>query len=86
MINLNMPPAYVTVYAKCVDDSLPAFDPEEWIQLGKVYVVKHFTEPLNTTEGVALTILDEYGEEIHPSDSHWSFASHRFELYTIYLN
>lgn len=86
MINLNVPPKYVALYAKCIDDSLPAFEPSEWIKEGRVYRVKHFTEPLNTSEGFAVTIIDEAGEEIHPSASHWSFASHRFDLFGIHLN
>ena len=61
-------------------------DHEEWIEEGRVYVVKHLSEPLNISEGLALTILDKTGNEIHPSGSHWSFASHRFELFSVYLN
>jgi hypothetical protein len=86
MVNLIVPPTYMALFAKCVDDSLPAFQPDEWIEDGKVYRVKHYTEPLNTSEGYAVTILDENGQEIHPSPSHWSFASDRFEMYSIYLN
>jgi hypothetical protein len=86
MVNLIVPPTYLALYAKCIDDSLPAFQPDEWIEDGKVYRVKHYTEPLNTSEGYAVTILDQNGEEIHPSASHWSFASDRFDMYSIYLN
>jgi hypothetical protein len=86
MVNLFIPPSYMAVYAKCVDATMPAFKPEEWIEEGKVYPVKHFTEPLNQGEGFAVTIMDEDGVEIHPSASHWSFASTRFELYTLHLN
>lgn len=86
MVNLNVPPKYLALYAKCIDDSLPAFNPDEWVKEGKVYRVKHYTEPLNTAEGYAVTIVDEDGEEIHPSASHWSFASDRFEMYSVYLN
>jgi hypothetical protein len=86
MVNLIVPPTYMALFAKCVDDSLPAFQPDEWIEDGKVYRVKHYTEPLNTSEGYAVTILDENGQEIHHSPSHWSFASDRFEMYSIYLN
>lgn len=86
MVNLFVPPSYMAVYAKCIDASMPAFEPEEWIEEGKVYPVKHFTEPLNQGEGFAVTIMDEDGIEIHPSSSHWSFASGRFELYTLHLN
>ncbi len=86
MVNLNIPPKYLAVYAQCIDDSLPAFQPDEWIENGRIYPVKYFTEPLNTQEGFAVTILDADGEEIHPSASHWSFASHRFEILTFFLN
>jgi hypothetical protein len=86
MVNLIVPPKYLALFAKCIDDSMPAFEPEEWITEGGIYRVKHYTEPLNTTEGFAVTILDEKGEEIHPSSSHWSFSSERFEMYSIYLN
>ncbi|MDX5347835.1 MAG: hypothetical protein LPJ89_01975 [Hymenobacteraceae bacterium] len=86
MVNLIVPPGYLAVYAKCVDANMPAFEPDEWIEEGKVYRVKHYTEPLNESEGMALTILDEEGEEIHPSASHWSFASHRFQLFSVHLN
>lgn len=86
MVNLFIPPSYMAVYAKCIDASMPAFEPEEWVEQGKVYPVKHFTEPLNQGDGFAVTIVDEDGVEIHPSASHWSFASHRFEMYTLHLN
>ena len=86
MVNLFVPPSYMAVYAKCIDASMPAFNPEEWIEQGKIYPVKHFTEPLNQGEGFAITIVDEDGVEIHPSSSHWSFGSHRFEMYTLHLN
>ena len=86
MVNLIIPPKYLAVYAQCVDDSLPAFQPDEWIEEGRIYQVKHYTEPLNTSEGFAVTILDGNGEEIHPSSSHWSFASDRFEIFSICLN
>ncbi len=86
MVNLNIPPKYLALYARCIDDSLPTFEPEEWIEAGRIYPVKCFTEPLNVSEGMAVTILHHDGHEIHPSPSHWSFASHRFELFSIYLN
>ena len=86
MVNLIIPPKYIAVYAYCINDSLPSFEPEEWIEAGRIYQVKHYTEPLNTTEGFAVTIVDTSGEEIHPSSSHWSFASHRFEIFSICLN
>ena len=86
MVNLIVPPNYQVIYAWCIDDSLPAFKPEEWIEKGRVYAVKHISEPLNISEGYALTILDMEGNEIHPSASHWSFASHRFDLFSIFLN
>jgi hypothetical protein len=86
MVNLIIPPSYQAMYAWCLDDSLPDFLPDAWVEKGRVYVVKHFSEPLNISEGYALTLLDRKGEEIHPSESHWSFASHRFELFSIYLN
>lgn len=86
MVNLIYPPSYLLLFARCIDDSLPAFDPEEWIEEGKVYQVKHYTESLNNGDDMALTILDEKGEEIHPSPSHWSFASSRFDLFAIHLN
>ncbi|PSR55454.1 hypothetical protein AHMF7605_19055 [Adhaeribacter arboris] len=86
MVNLNIPPKYVALYAHCIDDSLPSFEPDEWIEAGRIYAVKCFTEPLNVSEGVAVTILNRDGQEIHPSSSHWSFASNRFELFSIYLN
>ena len=74
------------MYAWCIDDSLPAFEPAEWIEIGRIYTVKHMAESLTTTESFALTILDMDGHEIHPSESHWSFASDRFELFSVYLN
>ena len=86
MVNLIFPPKYMAVYAQCIDDSLPTFEPEEWIQEGRIYQVKHYTESLNNSEGFAVTILDANGEEIHPSPSHWSFASDRLEIFSICLN
>ena len=86
MVNLIYPPSYMMVYAKCIDDTLPTFEPEEWVKEGQVYMVKHFTEPLNQEEGMAVTIIDDTGDEIHPSSSHWSFSSNRFELFSVFLN
>lgn len=86
MIDLITPPSYQALYAWCIDDSLPGFAPEAWVEKGRVYVVKHLSEPLNLSEGYALTLLDKQGREIHPSGSHWSFASHRFEMFSVYLN
>jgi len=86
MVNLIVPPKYQAMFAWCVDDSLPGFEPEEWIEEGRVYPVKHLSEPLNISEGYALTILDKNGTEIRPSDSHWSFASNRFEMFSVFLN
>ena len=80
MVNLFVPPSYMAVYAKCVDATMPAFEPEEWIEEGKVYPVKHFTEPLNQGDGFAVTIMDEDGVEIHPSSSHWSFRLHTVRI------
>lgn len=86
MVNLIIPPSYQAIYAWCHDASLPHFEPEVWVEEGRVYAVKHMSEPLNQAEGYALTLLDQDGEEIHPSESHWSFASRRFELFSIFLN
>ncbi|HSI91112.1 MAG TPA: hypothetical protein VK927_08345 [Adhaeribacter sp.] len=86
MVNLIVPPNYQALYAWCIDDSLPGFEPDAWIESGRIYAVKHLSEPLNVTEGMALTIQDAFGNEIHPSPSHWSFASHRFELFSVFLN
>ena len=86
MVNLITPPNYQVMYARCIDDSLPAFEPSEWIELGRIYTIKHLAESLTTSEGFALTLTDTEGREIHPSDSHWSFASDRFELFSVFLN
>lgn len=81
-----VPPAYAAWYAWCVNADLPSFKPDAWIEKDRVYRIKYIAEPLNVTEGAALTITDQQGAEIHPSDSHWSFASHRFEIFTFILN
>jgi len=84
-VPLALPPRYYQVYAWCIDASLPNFTPDEWIEEGKIYKVKHFAESLNTDD-VAVTITDDVGEEIHPSESMHSFKLSRFELFHICLN
>jgi len=80
------PPKYIQVYAYCVNDDQPKFTPNEWITEGRLYKVKFFAEPLNVTEGDAVTITDNKDNEIHPSSTHFSFKSDRFEFFEIFLN
>jgi hypothetical protein len=58
-VNLYSTPKYIQVYAVCVDAKKPKFETDEWVEHGKMYKVKHFTEPLNVTEGQAVTITDK---------------------------
>ena len=84
--NLYSAPKYIQVYAVCVNDEKPKFETEEWITNGKMYKVKYFTEPLNVTEGEAVTITDGAGNEIHPTPTHFSFKSDRFNFFEVFLN
>ena len=85
MVNLFAPPPFIAVYAYCKDDSLPKFKPQNWIRKNRLYRLKHFCESLNT-DGLAVTLIDRNGEEIHPSDSMSSFRSDRFEFFHIIMN
>lgn len=85
MVNLFAPPPFIAVYAYCIDDSLPKFKPQNWIRKNRLYRLKHFCESLNT-DGLAVTLIDRNGEEIHPSDSMSSFRSDRFEFFHIIMN
>jgi len=85
MVNLFAPPPFVSVYAYCIDDSLPKFKPDNWVRKNKLYRLKYFCESLNT-DGMAVTLIDRNGEEIHPSDSMSSFRSDRFEFFQIIMN
>jgi len=84
-VPLMLPPNYYQVFAQCVDDSLPSFTPDEWIERGKIYKVKYFVESLNVDD-MAVTITDDIGEEIHPSPSMFSFKSNRFNIFHVCLN
>lgn len=85
MVNLFSPPPFVATYAFCIDDSLPKFKPDNWISKNRLYRLKYFCESLNT-DGMAVTLVDGNGEEIHPSDSMNSFRSDRFTFFEIILN
>lgn len=85
MPQLYTPAPYITLYAYCVDDSLPRFRPDNWIRKNRLYRVKFICESLNT-DGMALTLVDKRGEEIHPSDSMSSFRADRFRMFQVFLN
>lgn len=84
-VPLYAPPAYVAVYAYCIDDSLPRFTPDNWVKRDRVYKVKWFAEGLNT-DSTAVTIADNKGEVIHPSDSMSAFKVDRFIIFQFILN
>lgn len=86
MATLYNPPSYLKIYAKCINDSLPKFKPNNWIKNGKFYNVKSFVEPLNLTEEMAVIITDSKNNEIHPNATYWSFNSNRFEFFNVFLN
>ena len=85
MPNLYAPLPYIALYAFCIDDSLPKFRPDNWIRRNRLYRVKFICDALNT-DGMALTLLDSRGEEIHPSDSMSSFRAERFDIFQTFLN
>jgi hypothetical protein len=85
MPNLYTPLPYIALYAFCVDDSLPKFRPDNWVRRYRLYRVKYLCESLNT-DGMAITLVDKRGEEIHPSDSMSSFRAERFDIFEIFLN
>ena len=85
-VQLKFPAKFIQIYATCIDDTLPKFKPNEWVKTNKIYKVKAFTEALNQTEATAIIITDKEGNEIHPSDSHWSFSSERFSFFEVILN
>lgn len=87
MANLNTPPKYIELYAVCVDDEKPKFKVDNWIRNNGIYRVKYIcTEPLNQTEGFAITITDNKGDIIHPTSSMSSFKSSRFNMFEVVLN
>lgn len=85
MADLIAPASFVEVYAMCIDDSMPNFIPEKWVQKNHLYKLKYITESLNTSE-MAVTITDCYGNEINPSDNIKAFKSERFHFFQIILN
>jgi hypothetical protein len=85
MADLIAPASFVNVFAFCIDDSLPKFTPDRWIQKNRVYKLKYITDSLNTSE-MAVTIVDRNGDEINPSDSVRAFKSERFQFFQIILN
>lgn len=85
MAQLYSPPVFVETYAYCIDDSMPNFKPDNWIKKNHLYKMKFFTESLNTSE-MAITICDNKGNEINPSDNIKSFKSERFVFFNIILN
>lgn len=87
MTTVFKPAKHIQVFAKCVDDSLPiSFKPNQWIKKDKIYKVKYIAEPLNVTEGEAITITNDKGIEISPSESIGAFRSDRFETFEVFLN
>lgn len=85
MANLMIPASYVSLYAYCKDDTPPKFKPINWIKKNKIYKIKYITESLNTDE-FAITITDDKGNEIIPSDTIRAFKSERFDFFEFYLN
>jgi hypothetical protein len=86
MVNLEIPPKHIEIFAVCIDDEKPKFHINNWIEKNKWYRVRGFTEPLNISDGKAVIIYDSKGNEIHPSESHWSFSANRFDYKIIVLN
>jgi hypothetical protein len=85
MANLIKPAPFVDILAFCIDDSMPKFKPDRWVKKNKLYRLKYMAESLNTSE-MAITIVDNQGNEINPSDSIKAFKSERFILFPIFLN
>jgi hypothetical protein len=85
MANLMIPPPFVNMYAFCKDDTLPKFKPDNWIEKNKIYRIKYIAQSLNTDE-LAITLIDNNGEEINPSETIKSFKSERFDFFEFYLN
>lgn len=85
MVRLFVPPPFVAVYAFCINDELPRFHPDNWIKRDRLYRMKHYCESLNS-DGMAVTLMDNKGNEIHPSESMSSFRANRFVFFEIVLN
>lgn len=85
MANLMRPASYVSLYAYCKDDTPPKFKPLNWIKKNRLYKIKYITDSLNTDE-MAITIVDNSGNEINPSETIKAFKSERFDFFQIILN
>lgn len=85
MVRLFSPPPFLSVYAFCINDELPRFHPENWIKKNRLYRMKYYCESLNS-DGLAVTLTDKDGNEIHPSNSMSSFRAERFVFFEIVLN
>lgn len=85
MADLLKPAPYMLIYAFCIDDSLPKFKPDKWVKKNKLYILKYITDSLNTNE-MAVTICDNLGNEINPSENIKAFKSERFDFFQICLN
>ena len=87
MTQVFKPATHIQIFAKCIDATPPTnFEPTMWVKKDRIYKVKYIAEPLNVTEGEAITITNNDGIEITPSESIGAFRSDRFECFEIILN
>lgn len=84
-VPLKIPIPIYQLYAECIDDSLPKFQPDNWVKKGRWYKVKWFTDALNTDD-IAVTITDKNDNIIEPSSSMSAFKVSRFIIHDICLN
>ncbi len=86
-VRLIVPLPFFQLYAECRDDSVPnKLVPSEWIKENRWYKIKHFVENSLNTDGSTVTITDKDNNEIHPTDTIWSFRPERFKIHHICLN
>jgi len=85
-VKLIVPLPFYQLYAECVDDTPPKNETNAWIKQGNWYKVKHFVENSLNTDGATVTITDKDNNEIHPTETIWSFKLERFKIHHICLN
>lgn len=85
MITIFKPLPFMQIFATCVDDTKPNFEPNNWIQNDKTYKVTGWTNALNCSS-TSLIIANNDGQEIHPNENVKGFRAERFVCFSVILN
>lgn len=87
---MSMPNTFITqqpftVYAKCLDASLPDMATDMWLAEGEVYVVRGMgLDPVMSVG--AVVVEDRAGNHIKPNDSVDAIRASRFKFHIVCNN